>query len=130
MTTRILLVDDERALLQLLKRSLERAGYSVVACDSAEAAMEVLQSPPAGGWAPDILIVDEGLPGESGTKLAVRLLARYPAMRCLLCSGFPLSLDLLAAADRWRAAVLQKPYMPPALETAVAALIAVSPPKS
>lgn len=118
----ILLVDDESALLALLKRHLERAGYSVVASLSAESAVEdTLQSP---DWQPDLLITDVELPGMSGTALATELLSRFPRLLCLLCSGYPISLDALPASLRNRAAILQKPYLPAALERGVLDLLA------
>ena len=125
---RILLVDDEKALLALLKRHLERAGHSVVDALSAELARSALSSAAdAGAWQPDILIADETLPGDPGSLLASQLLDRFPAMLCLLCSGYPLSLDALPVAFRSRAAILQKPYMPAALERAITALVASAP---
>jgi len=124
---RLLLVDDEKALLGLLKRHLERAGYSVVACLSAELALEALAEP---GWQPDILVADETLPGESGTALAITLLTRDPRLVALLCSGYPLSIESLPGPLRRRAAILQKPYMPAMLEQAIGDLIAGQAPRS
>lgn len=123
---RILLVDDEKMLLALLKRHLERSGYSVVDALSAELALSALDD--STPWQPDVLIADETLPGERGSTLARELLTRFPAMRCLLCSGYPLSLDVLPDALRSRAAILQKPYMPAALERALTDLMASAPP--
>ena len=122
---RILLVDDEKALLALLKRHLERAGHSVVDALSSELARSALTA--ADGWQPDILIADETLPGDPGSQLPGELLTRFPAMLCRLCSGYPLSLEALPAAVRARAAILQKPYMPAALERTVAELVGSAP---
>ena len=124
---RLLLVDDEKALLGLLKRHLERVGYSVVACLSAELAIEALGDP---AWQPDILVADETLPGESGTALAIKLLERDPRLVALLCSGYPLSLESLPAPLRARAAILQKPYMPAMLEEAIRDLLAGQAPRA
>lgn len=123
---RILLVDDEKMLLALLKRHLERSGHSVVDALSAELALSALDG--STPWQPDVLIADETLPGERGSALAHQLLTRFPGMRCLLCSGYPLSLDVLPDALRSRAAILQKPYMPAALERALTDLMASAPP--
>lgn len=117
----ILLIDDEAALLGLLKRHLERAGFEVVACPSAELGLERLAG---SDWRPALLIADETLPGQSGTSLAAELLARFPEMVCLLCSGYPLSLDGLPAEVRQRAAILQKPFTPSMLERAVGEALA------
>lgn len=123
---RILLVDDEQALLALLKRHLERTGHSVVGALSAELARVALDTDTqTGPWQPDILVTDETLPGDPGSMLARELLERFPAMRCLLCSGYPIALELLPGELRSRAAILQKPYMPAALERAISALVAI-----
>ena len=128
---RILLVDDEKALLALLKRHLERSGHSVVDALSSELARSALSgAPDTGAWQPDILIADETLPGDPGSLLAQQLLERFPAMLCLLCSGYPLTIDILPEALRPRAAILQKPYMPAALERAITELLAAARPSS
>ncbi|HEU0121876.1 MAG TPA: response regulator [Bryobacteraceae bacterium] len=112
----ILLVEDEPALLGLLQRHLERIGYRVEGAPTAEAA-ELLLS--GGAFTPALLVADETLPGQSGTELAALLLQRYPGMLCLLCSGYPLSTDLLPMPYRSRTAILQKPYLPAMLEEAI-----------
>jgi len=121
---RILLVEDEVALLALLKRHLERSGHTVVVALSAELALDALESD---DWRPNLLIADETLPGMNGAALAAFLLARFPELMSLLSSGFPLSLEALPAAVRSRAAILQKPFMPAMLDRAIAALVASNP---
>ena len=118
---RILLVDDEAPLLALLKRHLERGGHSVAACISAELALDAIESPDC---RPDLLITDETLPGLSGAALAAKLLARFPLLVCLLCSGYPLSIAALPIAVRSRAAILQKPFLPAMLDSAIQELLA------
>ncbi len=113
---RILLVDDETALLRLLQRHLQRSGHQVLAADSAEAALEQLRDGPRG---PDVLITDEVLPGMAGTELARVMLDRYPESACLLCSGYPVSLDVFSDVERERVAILQKPYLPEDLDAAL-----------
>lgn len=117
---RILLVEDEASLLTLLKRHLERAGYAVEACLSAEAALEVVGTATR---EPHLLIADETLPGISGTSLATKVLSRFPDTFCLLCSGYSLTLDGLPEGLRARAVILQKPYTPAALERAISEII-------
>lgn len=118
---RILLVDDEKPLLSLLQRHLERSGYEVRACLDAEVALvTALES----GWVPDLLITDEILPGQTGTDLARKLLAKVSSIRCLLCSGYPLSLEAFAPEFQSRVRVLQKPYLPAMLEAEIRALTA------
>jgi DNA-binding NtrC family response regulator len=117
---RILLVDDEAALLGLLKRHLERAGHSVVACLSAEQALAAVEGP---DWRPEILITDETLPGIFGTALAAALLDRFPRLLTLLCSGYPMTLATLPATLRVRTAILAKPFLPAMLDRAILELL-------
>lgn len=120
MSYRILLVEDESALLALLKRFLERNGHTVQACLCAEDAQSFV-APNAASF-PDILIVDHTLPGISGSELAVAALKACPTLRCLLCSGYPLDLTAIPPTLRPRVTILQKPYLPAELESAIGRL--------
>ena len=115
---RIFLVEDEPALLALVGRQLERDGHEVTRCGSAEEARAAVTSGVA--W-PEVLVVDETLPGESGSALAGDWLCRQAGMSCVLSSGYPLSLDLLPEAARGRTVILQKPYLPAMLREAIEA---------
>lgn len=114
----IFLVEDEPALLALVGRQLERDGHAVTRCASAEEARAAVA---AGGTWPDVLVVDETLPGEGGSALAGDWLSGHAGMGCVLCSGYPLSLELLPEIVRERTVILQKPYLPAMLREAIAA---------
>ncbi len=58
---RVLLVDDEQAIVRLLQYIFEEAGFEVRAAASGEAALTTAQN-----WHPDLVILDIGLPGISG----------------------------------------------------------------
>jgi EAL domain-containing protein (putative c-di-GMP-specific phosphodiesterase class I) len=62
--TRILLVDDDAAVLRVIQKRLERAGYHVVACGGGAEALEVLANE-----AFDVMISDIQMPGLSGLAL-------------------------------------------------------------
>jgi PAS domain S-box-containing protein len=79
---RVLLVEDEEAVRELLSSALERNGFQVVAAGSAEEAL-TLASP-----AFQILLTDVSLPGLSGVQLARQLRRALPALRVLLMSGY------------------------------------------
>jgi len=103
-TERILLVEDEDAVRAVVSELLELKGYSVVAVESAEAALRV------GGDVPvDLLVTDVVMPGLDGFQLAERLTARRPGLRVLFTSGYT---DEDAGADGLAAdaAFLQKPF--------------------
>lgn len=67
--TRVLLVDDDPIILDLLSTGLTRAGYRVDACKEGRDAVERYRSA-----TPDIAVLDVGLPDIPGTDLAKELL--------------------------------------------------------
>jgi DNA-binding response OmpR family regulator len=84
MPSRILVVDDEPALCELLARMLITAGYEVVkACDG------------LAGWAMvgrsaesfDLVVTDSRMPGMSGTEFIHRLRERNPTLPIVHISG-------------------------------------------
>ncbi|HEX3853501.1 MAG TPA: EAL domain-containing response regulator [Polyangiaceae bacterium] len=64
METRVLLVDDDEAVRNALRRVLEHRGYTVVSCGSGSEALEQLAS---GGY--DAMVSDVRMPGMSGLRL-------------------------------------------------------------
>ncbi|HZV77044.1 MAG TPA: response regulator transcription factor [Candidatus Babeliales bacterium] len=61
---RVLVVDDERALRELLEYGLEQAGFAVRSVPEGVAAFRLLES-----WEPDVIVLDVMLPGASGLSL-------------------------------------------------------------
>jgi DNA-binding NtrC family response regulator len=117
---RILLVDDETALLGLMETYLGRMGYSLQACVSATEALKLFE---AQSRAFDLAIVDLTMPEMPGETLALRFLDINPSIRILLCSGYPYDVNGLPASIRRHFAVLQKPFVPKMLDKAVGDLL-------
>ena len=67
-TVRILIVDDDRALRDALRRALVLGGYDTVPADSGEAALAEVASA-----APDAVVLDIGLPDIDGLEVCRRL---------------------------------------------------------
>jgi DNA-binding response OmpR family regulator len=65
---RILVVEDQRDLAELLVFNLRRAGYDAMAVHDGSAALQQVQGNP-----PDLLLLDVMLPGIPGTEVASRL---------------------------------------------------------
>ncbi|MGM9787474.1 MAG: response regulator transcription factor [Candidatus Cryptobacteroides sp.] len=63
---KILIIDDEADLREILQFNLQAWGYDSLSCESAEEALELLKA----GENPDLLLLDVMLPGMSGFKLA------------------------------------------------------------
>jgi PAS domain S-box-containing protein len=82
----ILLVDDEKMMVDVIGQTLERLGYSVVAMTSSIDALEAFQEKPDEF---DLVITDQIMPNMTGTQLAEELIAIQPDIPVVLCSGFP-----------------------------------------
>ena len=65
---KILVVDDEEDILELVRYNLDREGYTVVCAASGEAALKVAESETV-----DLIILDLMLPGIDGLEVARRL---------------------------------------------------------
>ncbi|GGI90286.1 hypothetical protein GCM10007973_28230 [Polymorphobacter multimanifer] len=81
---RLLLVEDEEGVRQVLSRGLRARGLLVRAVGDAATALEALAS----GDAFDALLSDVMMPGIDGVELAARVRAARPKMAVLLMSGF------------------------------------------
>jgi PAS domain S-box-containing protein len=65
---KLLLIDDDKAFLQLMERRLSRDGHRVATAASPEAGLAHLRE-----FQPDLMLVDLGLPGVSGDSFIERL---------------------------------------------------------
>ncbi len=84
-TERILLVDDEEAIITMEKQMLERLGYMVVSRVSSIEALEAFRANPNKF---DLVITDMAMPNMSGDKLASELVKIRSDIPILLCTGF------------------------------------------
>jgi CheY-like chemotaxis protein len=82
----ILLVDDEKVMVDVTKQILERLGYAVVATTSSIVALEAFQEEPDEF---DLVITDQTMPNMTGTQLAKEIIAIKPDIPVILCSGYP-----------------------------------------
>jgi two-component system, cell cycle sensor histidine kinase and response regulator CckA len=81
----VMLVDDEPTLRVLAQRSLQRAGYRVVAAANGVEALERME---AYEGRIDILVTDLVMPVMGGRELVERMHARGFSMRVLFMSGY------------------------------------------
>ena len=84
---RILVVDDEEEVREILAEALEEFGYAVVTAASGEEALPVL----AGDGGLEMVITDVRMPGMSGLELADEVRRRWPEVKVVLISGYFLS---------------------------------------
>jgi len=121
METRILLVDDEPSLLQMMTVYLQRRGYRVTVARTAEQAAALADAEPL---AFAVAVLDGSIGGIGMQELALRLLRLNPALRVLAASGYPVDMSALEAAAPGQVAFLHKPFTPEMLAAAVRRMIA------
>jgi two-component system cell cycle sensor histidine kinase/response regulator CckA len=118
---RILIVDDERSLLKMIKIYLERRGYSVTTCDTTQEAWSLVEQQPQ-GFA--VAVIDATMEGLSMEELAIAMLKHNPDLHVLVASGYPVDMNGLEAAAPRRVEFLHKPFTPHMLAAAVERRIA------
>jgi len=113
---KILIIDDDRALVALLSRWLRDAGYEVVAAlDPVQGMMSAKRE------APELVLLDVVMPAGGGMPLLERLLLDKPPVIVMTASSDP---KLEAEAKSAGAAgFLKKPVDPSALRALVGELL-------
>ncbi|SMC27578.1 PAS domain S-box-containing protein [Desulfacinum hydrothermale DSM 13146] len=104
---RILLVDDEPALVELAQQILSRLGYRVTAFhDPREALARFRQEPDAF----DLILTDMTMPKVTGKRLAHEVRALRPNLPVILTSGYSDSIGSEEARLAGFSAFVKKPY--------------------
>jgi DNA-binding NtrC family response regulator len=104
-STRLLVVDDDRAVVDYLVEMLEDAGYAADGCDDPLVALERLATEPF-----DLVIADVEMPTLRGTELMRRIHAIRPRMLVILMTAFG-TIDLAVECLRAGAAdFVTKPF--------------------
>jgi CheY-like chemotaxis protein/anti-sigma regulatory factor (Ser/Thr protein kinase) len=107
-TERILLVDDEDALLKILRRMLERLGYRVTAANNGSEALNLFRLAPSSF---DLVITDQTMPGLRGSDLAGEIIAVRNDIPVILCTGFSDQIDEASAFEMGIRAFVSKPVV-------------------
>ncbi|HEY9070876.1 MAG TPA: response regulator [Candidatus Ozemobacteraceae bacterium] len=81
----VLVVEDDSALLKVICRVLEKAGYSILEANGAEMALEIARTSPR---RIDLILTDMVLPTFLGWELAEKMRALYPEIRVIYMSGY------------------------------------------
>lgn len=105
---RILLVEDEILVRDVVTALLQPQGFEVHGAASAEEALSQLEDKPNQSF--DVLLTDVVLPGQNGFQLADEVKSRFPEMRILFMSGYT---DAARGNEEWLddgAHFLQKPF--------------------
>jgi CheY-like chemotaxis protein len=112
---KVLVVEDQPELAQLIRRLLEPVGYAVTVSTDAETALDTFASVTD----PALLITDVVMPGMTGPELAAALRARHPGLPVLFMSGYTAAaLGPQVHLDE-NSALVEKPFNRSTLLTAV-----------
>jgi signal transduction histidine kinase/ActR/RegA family two-component response regulator len=119
-TRRVLVVDDEPEVAELMREVLEAAGFDVLTAESGAVALELLAEARF-----DAVVSDVRMPDLDGPALWHRLTAEHPllARRVLFVSGDTLSDAARQALDGTGAPTLDKPFTSADLLAAVKAVL-------
>lgn len=105
-TQRVLVVDDDADVRELLRDYLSDQGYEVQDVDSAAAARESL-----GAQVPDVALLDVGLAGEDGLSLARYIRERFD-IGIIMISGAGETLDRIIGLEVGADDYVSKPFDP------------------
>ena len=120
MAQRILVIDDEPDLLELVRVNLEQNGYQVETAASGRAALETLQHVP-----PDLIILDLMLPDVSGLEIC-RQVRSDPSLRHLpiiMLTAKADEVDRVVGFELGADDYVTKPFSPRELSLRVAAVL-------
>jgi DNA-binding response OmpR family regulator len=115
---RILIVDDEPAIVAALRERLEREGFAVLVATSGEQALAMLAEAP-----PDLLLLDVGLPGIDGFELLRRLRAQGLATPVILLTARGDEIDRVVGLELGADDYVVKPFSARELAARVRALL-------
>jgi DNA-binding NtrC family response regulator len=94
MRGKILIVDDEQTMCEMLVDDLKRHGFHPSWCNSAEKALDALKTQSV-----DVLLTDLNLPNMSGIELCERIVANRPDIPVIVITAFG-SMETAIAAIR------------------------------
>jgi two-component system cell cycle sensor histidine kinase/response regulator CckA len=103
----ILLIDDEKMILDVGRELLEELGYTVLPVMSGKEALDVLQDNPN---KIDLIIMDMIMPGMSGSETFDRLKEINPDVKILLSSGYSINGQATNIMQRGCDGFIQKPF--------------------
>jgi PAS domain S-box-containing protein len=105
-TERILLVDDEAAIMQLGTKQLGRLGYHVTGTTDPIKALDLFCEAPNRF---DLVITDMAMPHMTGDQLALEILKIRPKIPIILCTGYTQKISEQRAFEIGIASFLMKP---------------------
>jgi PAS domain S-box-containing protein len=111
-TETIMVVDDEEMIQDIAEKMLTYHGYAVKKAMNGEAALEIMRREKN---APDLVILDLGMPGMGGEKCLQEVLALNPKQKIIVASGYAAH-EIAREPEKFGAAgFISKPFALPDL---------------
>jgi diguanylate cyclase (GGDEF)-like protein/putative nucleotidyltransferase with HDIG domain len=114
---KILVVDDEIQIVELLKRLLTHCKYEVITANNPNKAFEIVKSHPD---AIDVMLTDINMPEMSGTELLKAVASVAPNIVTVIISGYVTTENTVAALRAGAYNILAKPFKLDEIEIVVA----------
>lgn len=89
MKKKMIVVDDEKMIRNMLEAAMTREGYEVVCAESAEEALEILQT-----FKAQVMFLDLKLPGMNGMELCKIIRELYPMSISYAITGYASHFEL------------------------------------
>jgi ATP-dependent Clp protease ATP-binding subunit ClpA/ActR/RegA family two-component response regulator len=102
----VLLVDDNRDLLQFLERLMAESGWELLAAESASEARRIVAK-----RKPNAALLDYMLPDGNGVELAQQLKQMIPKLQVIMMTGSVLAPEEEAICEEHDFPVLRKPFL-------------------
>jgi PAS domain S-box-containing protein len=124
-SARILVVDDEPTIRELLEKVLTRMGHKVETTGDAGTAMDKIYA----GENFDVIIADVRMPGMNGIELYSRILEKSPEMknRTIFITGDVMGIDIRTFLIQNKLPYLAKPFEIELLKEKIAAMLGEQP---
>ncbi len=117
---RVMIVDDDPDILQLVEKGLKKAGYQVTPAENAEVALQKITR-----TMPDLVITDAMMPGKDGYELCqdLRHNRDTASIPIIMLTALHQEQDALKAFQEGIDDFITKPFSMPLLHARVAALL-------
>ncbi|MDI6099905.1 response regulator [Actinoplanes sp. NEAU-A12] len=116
----VLVVDDEEDLRDIMRRMLERRGFTTLSAGEPEEAVAICRDQPG---PIDVLITDLTLPGASGGELAKTIRGLRPGIGVVFVSGLPKDIAVGKGEITEDDVLVKKPFTADALLEALRAAL-------
>lgn len=102
----IIVVDDERFILEATAEMLSWIGYRVSLAQSGDAALDIVKAETV-----DLMIIDLMMPGMNGIETYKKVKTINPRIKALLSTGYKVDDEEQAIMNEGFSAIIQKPFV-------------------